>query len=299
LIDNGIERSTFSPKTIKNHRIFEIKESKYIMPKYVEIPAPNGTAWLNILDGTVVHRETQRWSETRVTSSGGGGYVNPTYGGYVAPPTINSHVSLHEKNIFWVQEIDGTQKQFCFNHNNFPVATGHRVRIIWGGSKKNTNNGDYLYFQNFTSGNQHHFNSKDISNWAFKNGLIQWPLLYSLIFRWPPILTWIYLVLILIPLIKHESVNSNILAIIARNSNIESFADFLNLNLQLIPHWSFSLLMSSFTDYRYWGMLIIGIFACLVSTLISACIGYLLFGCWWSKTLLKPFRDRVALACRE
>ncbi|MBW4617623.1 MAG: hypothetical protein KME21_31350 [Desmonostoc vinosum HA7617-LM4] len=268
------------------------------MQKYLEIPAPNGTGWLNILEGTVAHNETQRWSETRVHSSGGGGYVNPQYGGYVEPPVVSSSVTHHERNIFWVQEANGNQTRFCLNHDNFPVALGHKVRIIWGGSTKDTNNGSYIFAQNFTSGHHYHFEPNDLSNWAFKHGLIQWPLLYQLIFHWSPILIWGYLVFAYLPLLtNHELANNTIKSILTKYDGIDfSFSDFLRLNLELISHWSFSLLISSFTDWEFWIGLIIGFLGCCISGWLLSIFGYFVFGYWWERKILKPFRDRVFLS---
>jgi hypothetical protein len=168
------------------------------MPKYLEIPAPNGTAWLNILDGNVTHNETQRWSETRVSSSGGGGYLNPQYGGYVSAPVVTSRVTNHLRNIFWIQEMNGGQHRICLNHDNFPVAPGHKVRIISGGSTKNTNHGSYLFAHNFTSGHNYNFEPGNLSAWSFRHGLIKWPLLYKLIFHWVPNWIWCYLLILIL-----------------------------------------------------------------------------------------------------
>jgi hypothetical protein len=166
------------------------------MTKYIEVSAPIGHAWLIILEGIVTSHQTQRWSTTTVQSSGGGGYVNPTYGGYVAPPTISSKVTQHEKTEFWVQDTDGKQQQFSFPNDEFPVAQGHRVRIVWGGSTKNKNKGNYLFAHNLTSGHCQYFDKLDgMYSWPFNHKLIEMPILYRVLFYWAPSLIWCYLTL--------------------------------------------------------------------------------------------------------
>lgn len=163
------------------------------MTKYIEIPAPIGNAWLIILEGIVTSHQSQRWTSTEIQSSGGGGYVNPTYGGYVAPPTISSKVRHHEKTQFWVQDTDGKQQQFSFLHSQFPVAQGHQVRIVWGGSTKNKDKGDFLFAHNLTSGYRKYFDKLDwMSSWAFNHKLIEMPIFYRAIFFWAPALFWCY-----------------------------------------------------------------------------------------------------------
>jgi hypothetical protein len=173
------------------------------MTKYIEIAAPIGNAWLTILEGVVTSHQTQRWSTTTVQSSGGGGYVNPTYGGYVAPPTISTKVTQHEKTEFWVQDADGKQQQFSFPHNEFPVAQGHRVRIVWGGSTKNKDKENYLFAHNLTSGHRQYFDKLDgLYSWPFNHKLIEMPILFRAIFFLAPALIWCYLTLAWIIAVK-------------------------------------------------------------------------------------------------
>jgi hypothetical protein len=173
------------------------------MAKYIEIPAPIGKAWLIILEGIVTSHQSQRWTSTEIQSSGGGGYINPTYGGYIAPPTISSKVTQHEKTEFWVQDTDGKQQRFSFLHEEFPVAQGHRVRIIWGGSTKNKDKGNYLFANNLTSGYRQYFDKLDgMYSWPFNHRLIKMPIIFSAIFFVAPALVWCYLALAWIITVK-------------------------------------------------------------------------------------------------
>lgn len=254
------------------------------MVKYVELSAPIGKAWLMILEGTVEHHQSQRWSETRVQSRGGGGYVNPTYGGYISPPTITSTVTQHERTEFWVQDTDGRQQRFSFKHDQFPVAPGHKVRIVWGGSTKNKDNGSYLFANNFTSGHCQYFESNDLSSWAFSHGLIKYPLLYVLITFWSPLLIWGYLLFVFIPLTKFIPGNTPI---------PKSLVAFIRLNLHYIHHWSLSLLIEFFTDWKYWLIFILGVIGFLLTLFVFELVSYSLFGHRWQRKVLEPFRNRV------
>lgn len=65
-------------------------------------------------DGTV-------YSETRVSSSGGGGYVGK-HGGHVAAPTVTSHVTHHRE--FFLQD-EGQEKAFHLQDVKFAARPGH------------------------------------------------------------------------------------------------------------------------------------------------------------------------------
>ncbi len=65
--------------------------------------------------------------ETRVTSSGGGGYVGQ-YGGKVAAPKISSHtVERHE---FWIRSEDGVELSFQLSNANIALRQGQKVSVI-------------------------------------------------------------------------------------------------------------------------------------------------------------------------
>jgi hypothetical protein len=70
------------------------------------------------------------WSETEVTSSGGGGsrYVHPQYGGQinVAAPVISSYA--HEKREVFVAD-GGVEQTITLRDIKFPVREGHVVSV--------------------------------------------------------------------------------------------------------------------------------------------------------------------------
>lgn len=76
---------------------------------------------------TGVVRGAQRWSDTHVSSSGGGGWVGP-HGGRVAAAQVHSNVVQRGK--FFLCEDNGTEHEI---HSLFGVRDGQRVIAAWGG----------------------------------------------------------------------------------------------------------------------------------------------------------------------
>lgn len=109
-----------------------------------EITFPSGKkGWVYGVHGVVTsHR---KWSETSVSSSGGGGYIHPEYGGRVYAPTVSSTITQRQE--FWIQTANGKAHKFS---NSVEVAEGHECAILWGNLNQNKN-GNHLYFINFTS----------------------------------------------------------------------------------------------------------------------------------------------------
>jgi hypothetical protein len=154
------------------------------MGKYHEIKARNGTAWVQVVEGNVINQRSERWSETHVSSSGGGGYVDGHGRGHINAPTISSTVVNRHVNDFWVRESDGTEHNFKLTDSNFPVAEGQTIRICWGGGKQKT--GPYLYAYNYNSKEAFDFIHGGWWAWARASGLLKYPLLYRVPMRWLP-----------------------------------------------------------------------------------------------------------------
>lgn len=72
-------------------------------------------------------RGAQRWSDTHVSSSGGGGWVGPQ-GGRVAAAQVHSNVVQRGK--FFLCQDNGTEQEI---HSLFGVRDGQRVIAAWGG----------------------------------------------------------------------------------------------------------------------------------------------------------------------
>lgn len=84
-----------------------------------------------------------RWSDTTVSSSGGGGYVHPTYGGHVSAPKITS--SVVDRQEFWLETHGQEQHQFNLN---IPLANDHKVCLIWSNVEGRS---ELIYWNNYSS----------------------------------------------------------------------------------------------------------------------------------------------------
>ena len=64
-------------------------------------------------------------SETHIMSSGGGGHVDPQYGGHVAAAQVSSKVvTVHE---FWFREENGKEIAVNMRDVNIPLAVGQKI----------------------------------------------------------------------------------------------------------------------------------------------------------------------------
>jgi len=112
---------------------------------------PSGeSGWLSYSRGRV--HDIKVWSETdvSVSSSGGGGYIHPQYGGTIQAPTIRSSTTTTEKKSFWIKDDQGVDKSFNID---IAVADGHDVVIVWGGVNEKES-GPFLCAKNITTGQE-------------------------------------------------------------------------------------------------------------------------------------------------
>lgn len=72
-----------------------------------------------------------KFSETHVSSSGGGGYVDAQYGGNVAAARVHSTVTtVHE---FWIKDEAGKEHAINLRGKDIPLAVGQKVTLVSGG----------------------------------------------------------------------------------------------------------------------------------------------------------------------
>jgi hypothetical protein len=109
--------------------------------------------WLGKDTGIV--ESVKDWSETHISSSGGGGYVSGG-SGYVPAPTVSSR-SVH-RQVFFLKHEDGTQGE-C-NTNLINVSVGHKVTKVWG-AKQGKDRGGNLGFYNHTTNKQAFYGLKE------------------------------------------------------------------------------------------------------------------------------------------
>jgi len=73
-----------------------------------------------------------KFSETHVSSSGGGGYVGKS-GGHVSAPTVRSSTSINQE--FWIKTDDGKEKSVQLYDQDIPIREGQKITLISGGLK--------------------------------------------------------------------------------------------------------------------------------------------------------------------
>lgn len=72
-----------------------------------------------------------KFSETHVSSSGGGGHVDPQYGGHVAAAQVSSTVTtVHE---FWIKDDKGEEHPVNLRGHDIPLALGQKITLISSG----------------------------------------------------------------------------------------------------------------------------------------------------------------------
>lgn len=143
------------------------------MGRKVQVSAPNGTAWLLIVEGEVANYNKQIWAESRSEGTGGGGYIGPQ-GGHVSAPSIHTTVTQRQQIDFWIRENDGAESQFSFTDFNFSVANGQRLRFAWGANMSHER-GEYLFAHNFATNQIYAFKSEKWDDWCSREKLVAYP----------------------------------------------------------------------------------------------------------------------------
>lgn len=259
------------------------------MSRVIEVPAPIGRACLHIIDGQVLYRQDSSSFNVRTETTGGGGYVHPTYGGYVSAPKTVTTVSQSSASRIWIEESDGTRHQVSLigPQCRFPAAAGHRVRLVKGGAAGKTEP-TVMWLRNNTVGEAINFESDDLWSWARSHRLVRYPLLYRVLFSWSPFLVAAYLMLYWAPLTEFWQR-------LRLRPRTRSVGDFLQGNLEGLSQWSPSIVWDAYAsqDAGFWvGFVIAGIGLLLVWQVFEL-VGYLTIGWWWRALVQRPFRNRV------
>ncbi|MBU2769500.1 hypothetical protein HAP94_25885 [Acidithiobacillus ferrivorans] len=88
----------------------------------------NGSTFRFFTKDAEIVSDPVTWTETHVSSSGGGGYVHPTYGGHVSAPTVSSKIVEREK--YFVKTDDGKEVEL---KDAVTGRKGHHVTLVYGG----------------------------------------------------------------------------------------------------------------------------------------------------------------------
>lgn len=103
--------------------------------------------WACAESGTIV--KINRWSDTQVWSSGGGGYVDPNFGGHIKAAQVHSEVS--QRCEVFLKCDSGQEKSMDLAYTGIEFREGSRVCLIWG-SAVGAETGQYYYVENLDTG---------------------------------------------------------------------------------------------------------------------------------------------------
>lgn len=248
------------------------------MPEFKELQINDGKIFLNIARGEVVGQ--QKWSETEVHSSGGGGYVQQ--GGYVRPPQVSS--TSHEKHEFWIREEDGKEIAINFTDANFPVREGQKVWVAWGNNNRSNGNSSYLFGYNYASGN-----SCDLLGnwgaWMRGSGLFKPSFLYRLLTTWLSLVIGVVIGFVWLPLFFSSTI-------------MTSLHNLIN-PLFIVQHWPVA--MSTLIGRGIGSLGIMALVAGSIwigSLIFLKLLGSLLFLKQWERKQIAAIRTRVFHACQ-
>jgi hypothetical protein len=73
-----------------------------------------------------------KYSETHVSSSGGGGYVGQ-YGGHVSAPQVSSITTTNQE--IWIKTESGSEESIQLKGYDIPMRSGHKISVILAGNK--------------------------------------------------------------------------------------------------------------------------------------------------------------------
>ncbi|MBI3285315.1 MAG: hypothetical protein HYZ65_10780 [Burkholderiales bacterium] len=107
---------------------------------------------------------SNKYSETHVSSSGGGGYVGK-HGGHVSAPQIHSTVVTNHE--FWIKTPDGKEKDIKLAGVNIPLRVGQKITLISVG-RKAAGSGWYAILVNHSAGKHWFINSVNDLNKLLK-----------------------------------------------------------------------------------------------------------------------------------
>jgi|AOMQ01.1.fsa_nt_gi hypothetical protein len=124
-----------------------------------EIILRNGSKFVFYSKSAEVMTDPSVWSETRISSSGGGGYVHPTQGGHVSAPQVHSTVTERQK--YFIQTDDGKELEM---KDAVAARKGHSIRLVYGGVLNDTS---YLLATENSVLSKHRLNSPRYYNKYF------------------------------------------------------------------------------------------------------------------------------------
>jgi hypothetical protein len=106
-----------------------------------------------------------KYSETHISSSGGGGVVT-NRGGYVGAPQVHSRaITNHE---FWIKKDDGSEMSVQLSDVDIPLREGHKISLIGSRPSDKKVKGQWAVLVNHSEGKHRFINKGADLNMSFK-----------------------------------------------------------------------------------------------------------------------------------
>jgi len=256
------------------------------MPEFKELQINDGKILLNIARGEVVGQ--QKWSETEVHTSGGGGYVQQ--GGYVRPPQVSS--TSHEKHEFWIREEGGKETAINFTDANFPVREGQKVWVAWGNNSRSKGSGSYLFGHNYASGDSHDL-LRNWGTWLYGTGLLKTPAAYRFFTKWLPLIIGVIVGFVWLPLFFSSEV------VVGLSPDEEALQTLRNVTnpLFVIQHWPSAITKALGKDLGAMALVAGAIW--ITNLLFMKFFGSMLFLKRWERKRIAEIRTKIFSTCNE
>lgn len=254
-----------------------------IMDNHGDLKLGKNVLSINVKCGEVIGQ--QKWSETEVHSSGGGGHVGPQ-GGSISTPTITS--TSKTKQEFWIREDDGRESSIELTDSAFTAMEGQRIWLAVGGNK-NSKSTSYLFAYNSASDTHFDF-IRNWIKWLYSEHLLIKPFIYRLLTTWLSFSIGVIFTVMFFPLMAALRTAPSFS--IALNKVIESFSfpESIQHAISYFPHA---------LSANPWTLILIFLGVWLISSLILRTIGYLLFLKYWENNQLKKMHKKIYLECRK
>lgn len=250
------------------------------MPEFKELQINDGKIFLNIARGEVVGQ--QKWSETEVHTSGGGGYVQQ--GSYVRLPHVSS--TNHEKHEFWIREEDGKEIAINFTDANFPAREGQKIWVAWGNNSRSKGNSSYLFGYNYASGDSRNLLG-NWGAWVYGAGLLKTPFFYRLFTTWLSLVIGVVIGFVWLPLFFSSEM-------------MTGFSNLMN-PLFIIQHWptAMSTLIGRGIGISLGIMVLVAGSIWIGNLLFLKFLGSLLFLKRWERKQIAAIQTKVFHACQS
>lgn len=98
--------------------------------------------WCQVHVGTVI--AVNKWSDTHVSASGGGGYVS-NQGGYIHAPTVSSTVTQNIE--IFSRDDNGHETKLSLSNTSIAFREGSKILAVWGAEHAG-HDGSIYYVEN-------------------------------------------------------------------------------------------------------------------------------------------------------